>query len=274
MRLVTMRRGDSTVAARQEGDGFVPVEGYTDVGTLLADPSWPSIAARAAGEIVSSSVPLAPAVVQPAKIVCAGLNYSSHITEMGRDLPSHPTLFAKFPDTLTGPFDDIQAPVQEECLDWEGELAVVVGRTAYQVSEREAADCIAGYSIANDISMRTWQHRTTQWLQGKAWFGTTPLGPQVVTVDEFDAATAWLTTTVNGEVMQRHAICDLLFGPADLIAYVSTFTPLHPGDVVLTGTPGGVGAARSPRLSLHPGDEVSVRIDGLAEIRNRVVRPT
>jgi len=209
--------------------------------------------------------------MQPEKIVCAGLNYTSHIQEMGRELPSHPTLFAKFADTLTGPFDDVSAPEGEGCLDWEGELAAVVGRTAYRVSEAEASECIAGYVIANDISMRDWQHRTNQWLQGKAWVGTTPLGPELVTADEFDASTAWLTTTVNGEVMQKHAIADLLFKPEQLIAYISTFTPLRPGDVVLTGTPGGVGAARSPRLSLKPGDEVSVAVDGLGETRNHIV---
>jgi len=266
-----MRQPDGTIAARKEGDDFIPIDGYADVGALLQDPDWAAIAARTSGaRLDAAPVALAPTVVQPTKVICAGLNYTSHIREMGHELPSHPTLFAKFADTLAGAADTIAAPAEEECLDWEGELAVVVGRPAYRVSESEAIDSIAGYSVANDISMRTWQHRTSQWLQGKAWLASTPLGPELVTPEEFDAKTAWLTTSVNGEVMQRHAISDLLFEPAQLVAYISSFTPLHPGDVVLTGTPGGVGVARSPRRSLKPGDEVTVAIDRLGQTRNRI----
>lgn len=271
MRVTTVRLANGTVAARREGGRFIPIDGHADVGSLLRQRDWTALATRAAGpELIPDETGLAPTVVQPGKIICAGLNYAAHIQEMGRELPANPTLFAKFADTLTGPHDAITAPADEWCVDWEGELAVVIGRDAHRVSEEEAFECIAGYVVTNDISMRTWQHRTGQWLQGKAWTATTPLGPELVTPDEFDAGSAWLTTTVNGEVMQQHAISDLLFTPADLIAYISGFTKLEPGDLILTGTPGGVGVARQPQLSLKPGDEVSVTIDGLGETRNTI----
>ena len=210
---------------------------------------------------------------QPGKVVCAGLNYRSHIEEMGRPLPAYPTLFAKFADTLTGPYDEVEAVAEDPRLDWEGELAVVVGRTAYRVGADEAAQHIAGYTVANDISMRGWQNRTNEWLQGKAWARSTPVGPVLVTPDELDLATATLRTTVNEEVVQEHALADLLFNPADLVSYVSQFVPLRPGDLLLTGTPGGVGHARTPQRYLREGDTVEVRIDGIGAVSNRIVGP-
>lgn len=202
-----------------------------------------------------------------------GLNYASHIQEMGRDLPSHPTLFAKYAETLTGPNDPVTAVAEDPELDWEGELVIVVGSEAYRVSEEEAAGHIAGYSMANDISMRGWQFRTKEWLQGKMWNRSTPVGPVMVTPDEFDHRTSTLRTRVNGEIMQKHSIGDLVFPPEHLVSYISTMIPLKPGDIILTGTPGGVGRARDPQVFLKPGDVVEVEIDGIGRMSSDIVAP-
>jgi acylpyruvate hydrolase len=271
MRLATLRIDGGTVAARQDGDSFTVVDGFSDVGELLAQPDWRETAARANGMTVpADDADLAAVIPNPGKILCAGLNYRSHILEMGRELPEHPTLFAKFADTLTGPFDDIALPLEDEAIDWEAELAVVIGREARRISEDEAVDYIAGYTVCNDISMRTWQFRTIEWLQGKNWEKSTPLGPVLVTPDELDPKAA-ITTTVDGEVRQSGSIDDLVHSPAHLVAYISTFTTLRPGDVIITGTTGGVGHARTPKLYLKAGQEVVTSIGSIGELRNRTV---
>lgn len=272
MRLATVRTGAGTAAARLDGEVLTEIPGYADVGALLADEDWREIAGTAAGRPLQ----VAPAgfhtlVPNPSKVVCAGLNYRSHIQEMGRELPSYPTLFAKFADTLTGPADPVTAVPEDPELDWEGELAVVVGRTAYRVREEEAEEYIAGYTVANDLSMRGWQYRTTEWLQGKIWARSTPVGPVLATTDAFDPASAVLRTTVNGTPVQEHRISDLLFSPAHLVAYVSTMVPLRPGDLILTGTPGGVGRARTPRWFLTAGDRVEVSISGIGTVSTPIV---
>ncbi|NLU83111.1 fumarylacetoacetate hydrolase family protein [Rhodococcus sp. HNM0569] len=271
MKLATLRTSDGTAAARLDSDGYTVVPGYPDVGTLLGRPDWRELAESAHGASRPADAELAAVVPSPSKVLCVGLNYKTHIEEMGRELPSHPTLFAKFADTLTGPRDAVEAVDPE--LDWEGELVAVVGREAHRVNETEAADCIAGYTVADDISMRGWQYRTTEWLQGKMWARSTPVGPVMVTADEFDPATARLRTTVNGVTMQEHAIADLLFAPAALVAYISTMVPLHPGDMILTGTPGGVGRGRTPAVYLAPGDVVEVTIDGIGMLSTPISAP-
>ncbi|MFI6359878.1 fumarylacetoacetate hydrolase family protein [Streptomyces sp. NPDC050743] len=259
-------------AARLDGTMITQIPGYADVGALLADEHWSDVAANAAGRRQPLSEAALEAVVpNPSKVLCTGLNYTSHIEEMGRDLPSHPTLFAKFADTLTGPADSVAAVAEDPEMDWEGELAVVIGRTAYKVSEEEAGAYIAGCTVANDISMRGWQNRITQWLQGKIWARSTPVGPIMVTTDSFDPATAVLRTVVNGVPVQEHSIADLLFTPARLVSYVSTILPLHPGDLILTGTPGGVGRARTPRWCLKAGDLVEMTIDGIGTVSTPIV---
>ena len=209
----------------------------------------------------------------PSKVLCVGLNYTEHILEMGRELPAYPTVFAKFADTLAGPADDVSAVAEDPDLDWEGELVVVIGKTAYKVGEDEAGEYIAGYAAANDISMRGWQARTQEWLQGKIWARSTPVGPVMVTADEFDPAQATLRTTVNGQTMQEHPLADLLFKPAHLVAYLSTILPLRPGDMILTGTPGGVGKGRNPQVYLAAGDIVEVGIDGIGTLTTPIAEP-
>ncbi|HEY9330320.1 MAG TPA: fumarylacetoacetate hydrolase family protein [Streptomyces sp.] len=267
MKLATVRTAGTTVAARLDGDVLTEIPGHADVGALLAREDWRALAEGADGRRHRlDEADLGAVVPNPSKVLCTGLNYTSHIKEMDRGIPAHPTLFAKFADTLTGPTDAVAAVADDPEMDWEGELAVVIGRTAYRVTEEEAAGCIAGYTVANDISMRGWQYRTTEWLQGKIWARSTPVGPVMTTSDAFDPATAVLRTTVNGTTVQEHEISDLLFGPAHLVAYISTMLPLRPGDLILTGTPGGVGRARTPRWYLKAGDVVEVTIGGLGTV--------
>ncbi|HET9770668.1 MAG TPA: fumarylacetoacetate hydrolase family protein, partial [Acidimicrobiia bacterium] len=234
-------------------------------------------AAAAGGERVAvADADLAPPV-RPGKVVCVGLNYRSHIEEMGRPLPDHPTLFVKFADTLTGPYDDLVIPAVSAEVDWEVELGVVIGRPARRVDETGAAACIAGYTVVNDISMRDWQRRTLQWDQGKNFEASTPVGPFVVTPDELgDAAGEGavdleVTCRVDSETMQSGRTADLLFPPVAVVAYVSQFTTLRPGDLIATGTPGGVGAGRDPKVFLAPGQVLETAIEGIGACRNLMV---
>jgi len=270
MKLVTFRTADGHRAGRLDGDRVTEIDA-TDVGTLMNQDGWREVAADAFGaEHDLADLDLAPVIPSPSKIVCVGLNYRNHILEMGRELPEHPTLFAKFPDTLTGPYDDIVLPPEDDAIDWEGELVIVIGTTCRRASPAEAEAAIAGYTLANDVSMRTWQFRTIAWLQGKAWDASTPLGPALVTTDEWSPG-APITTVLNGETVQEAPTSDLVHGPADLVSYVSTMTTLRPGDIILTGTPGGVGHARQPARYLADGDELVTSIHGLGELRNVVV---
>lgn len=225
-------------------------------GRVIEDPQW------------------APLVLQPSKIVCVGLNYRAHILETGRDLPEYPTLFTKFADTLTSADADLPLPAESSQVDWEAELAVVIGREVRRATASEAEEAIAGFALANDVSMRDWQKRTLMWDQGKFWDRTTPLGPWLVTPDELPGGVRpdlAIECEVNGEVMQSSRTGDLVFDPVDLVQYVSTIATLRPGDVILTGTPGGVGMAMDPQRWLQPGDELVTRIEHLGEACNRCV---
>ncbi|UQN28974.1 fumarylacetoacetate hydrolase family protein [Brachybacterium kimchii] len=274
MKLTTIRTAGTasgTTAALVDGEEVIELDRTEDVGALLrrggvADAE--SLATGARHRL--DEVELAPVVTRPGKIICVGLNYRAHILEMKRDLPEAPTLFAKYDECLLGARDDIVLPPESDRIDWEGELAVVIGSSVRRARGEEARAAIAGYSICNDVSMRDWQFRTREWLQGKIWADSTPLGPVLATPDEIPAD-ARLVTLVDGEEMQRGDIHDLVFGPVDLVEYISTVIPLNPGDVIISGTPGGVGNARDPQVFLRPGQEVTVRIDGIGELRNRTV---
>jgi acylpyruvate hydrolase len=214
----------------------------------------------------------APVVTNPSKIICVGLNYRTHIIETGRELPEYPTLFAKFPETLMGANDDLAIPAVSEKVDWEVELAVIIGAPVYRASAAEARTAIAGYATSNDVSMRDWQRRTLQWLAGKMFSRTTPVGPYLVTADEVDhAADLEIRCEVDGQVMQQARTSDLLFKPADVVAYVSQAITLNPGDLLLTGTTGGVGDARKPPVYLRPGQVLRTYVEGLGECVNHCV---
>jgi acylpyruvate hydrolase len=212
------------------------------------------------------ALPLPP----PAKVICCGLNYGDHIAEMGRELPSYPTLFAKHADTLVPDGADIVLPAGVQ-VDWEAELAVVVGAEIRGASRGEAARAIGGYTVANDISVRDWQSRTLQWFQGKAWDATTPIGPVVVPADAIDPiAGVEVVCRVNGRERQRGNTRTLVFDCPSLLAYISTFTVLRPGDVVLTGTPGGVGMGMTPPTFLADGDVLETEVPGIGTLTNTV----
>jgi acylpyruvate hydrolase len=237
-------------------------------------PGGRAAAATAAGpRHPAPGAVFAPLVPQPGKVVCVGLNYQKHIVEMGRDLPEYPTLFCKFADTLIGARDDIRRPVETEAFDWEAELAVVIGRQVRRADETAAEAAIAGFTVLNDITCRDWQFRTREWLQGKNWDSTTPVGPCLVTADEVGGPRPALDIRceVNGRVMQQDNTGDLLFDPVDLVRYVSTMVRLNPGDIIATGTPGGVGHARKPPVFLQEGDSVVTEIAGLGRLENHVV---
>jgi acylpyruvate hydrolase len=271
MRLATIRTESGRRAVRIDADEAIEC-GPTDVGALLAAGHWRSRAAAADGpRHPIADVSYAPLVPRPGKIICVGLNYRSHIIEMGRELPDYPTLFAKYPEALIGASDPLTLPAESDQVDWEVELAVIVGRPVRHADAAAAADAIAGYSIINDVTLRDWQYRTTEWLQGKTFEATTPFGPHLVTPDEI-APDAKISCHLDGEVMQDSTIADLRFGPADLIAYISTILTLQPGDVIATGTMGGVGHARKPPRYLQSGQTLVARIEGIGETVNAVGR--
>ncbi|OAA29533.1 acylpyruvate hydrolase [Frankia sp. EI5c] len=272
MRLSTVRRPDGqTAAGRVEGDEIVLLP-FASVGTLIASgPDWREAAAAAGETVALEGADLAPLVPEPPKIVCMGLNYATHLREMGRTPPTHPTLFAKYASSLIGAHDDIVIPPVTNEVDWEGELAFVIGTKVRFADAKAASEAIAGYTVMNDITMRDWQFRTLQFLQGKTFEGSTPLGPALVTPDELDNADDLaLRTLVNGAVMQKSRTSDLLFPAAEIVRYVSQFMTLVPGDVLTTGTPGGVGHGRDPKVYLADGDVVTVEIEGVGTTQNTI----
>ena len=276
MRLATIRTGGFTRAVRVDGDVLVDL-GAPDVGELLGHDDWAQRAKSAtparAGAYAAEGADYAPVVPQPSKVVCVGLNYRNHIQEMGRDLPEHPTLFAKFSDALIGARDDIIRPEETDQFDWEAELALIVGMQVRRATTAKAEEAIAGFTIFNDITCRDWQFRTREWLQGKNWDSTTPVGPYLVTPDDLGGVRPTLAVRcdVDGTTMQKDNTGDLLFDPADLVKYVSTVIRLNPGDIIATGTPGGVGHARKPPVYLTGGQTVVTEIEGLGRLENRVV---
>lgn len=278
MKLATIRANGRTRAVRVDGSVLVDL-GVRDVGELLSQEGWAELAASATAArgrtYAAIGADYAPVVPRPSKVICAGLNYRNHIQEMGRDLPEHPTLFAKFADALIGARDDIVRPDETDELDWEAELALVVGAPARRARAAAAKRAIAGFTVFNDITCRDWQFRTHEWLQGKTWDSSTPLGPYLVTPDELPGGlrpAVALRLLIDGEVMQSDSTADLLFDPVALVEYVSTIVRLRPGDIIATGTPGGVGHARTPTRFLMGGETVVTEIEGLGRLENRVTK--
>ncbi len=225
--------------------------------------------------VAKEDATLAQPVITPDKIICLGLNFSDHVAEMARTGTGFPTLFAKFPSTLTGPYDDIVHTGVSEAMDWEVELAVVIGKPARSVAESSALDHVAGYTILNDVSMRDYQNRTSQFLQGKIFEATTPVGPHMVTRDEVDdGRDLSLTMELDGELMQNGKTTQMIFGIAETISYISRITTLLPGDLVSMGTPSGVGAGRKPPIFLKPGMVIKTSVEGIGSLENRIVAPT
>ncbi|MFP7159138.1 fumarylacetoacetate hydrolase family protein [Priestia aryabhattai] len=210
-------------------------------------------------------------VPAPGKMICVGHNYREHILEMKRELPPYPVIFAKFANTVIGPQDDIPFfPISEQ-LDYEAEFAFVIGKRARNVSQADALDYVVGYTIVNDVTYRDIQRRTLQWLQGKTVEGSAPMGPWLVTSDELqDPSGLEVVLTVNGKERQRSNTANLVFSVQYLVEFLSNLMTLEPGDIILTGTPGGVGVARNPQVFLNDGDVVKIEIDKIGVLENRV----
>ena len=257
-------------AALVEGEEVLPLDGVSELGPetpseLLADP--PLTGER----LPLAHVSLRPVVPRPGKIICVGLNYKAHVDEGIYDLPDYPALFPKFADTLVAAGEDIMLPPESEAVDYEAELAFVVGAPVRRASREEALAAVAGYTIANDVSMRDYQYKSHQWLAGKAWARSTPLGPFLVTPDEVgDPHALDITLDLNGERMQEANTRLFIFDLPTVVATISEFTPLDVGDVVLTGTPAGVGYRRDPKVLLKDGDRVVVEIENVGRLENPV----
>lgn len=218
-----------------------------------------------------AAVTLRAPVPDPGRILCVGLNYKSHIAETGREPPAYPMLFPRYPDSLVASGEAMIRPKASDKFDFEGELAFVVGKGGRHIEAADALDHVAGFACFNDGSIRDWQRHTTQFLSGKTFWRSGAFGPWLVTPDETGPIGALnLITRLNGVEMQRATLDDLLFGVPELVAYLSTIMPLEPGDVVATGTTGGVGLFREPPVWMKPGDKVEIEIDRLGTLTNRI----
>lgn len=219
-----------------------------------------------------AEVTFLPVIPNPGKVLCIGINYATHVRETGREMPTYPMIFTRFSDSQTAHLQPIVRPKASHKLDFEGELAVVIGKPARHVKQADALDYVAGYACYNDGSVRDWQKHTIQFVPGKNFPGTGGFGPWLVTRDEIgDPQDLELTTRLNGEVMQHTSTSDMIFDVRKLIEYCSTFTELAPGDVIVSGTTGGVGAFREPPVWMKPGDEVEIEISRIGILRNSIV---
>ncbi len=218
-------------------------------------------------------IELSPVLPDPAvKFLCVGVNYLPHIREMGREPPAHPVVFTRFSNSLVGHGASMVRPRQSEQFDFEGELAVVIGRRARHVRRADALSYVAGYSCFNDGSIRDFQWHGPQWTAGKNFARSGSFGPWLVTADEIpDPSVLTLQTRLNGEVVQSESVAELFFDIPALIEYITSWAQLEPGDVIVTGTPGGVGAGRKPPLWMRPGDTVEVEISGIGILRNDII---
>jgi 2-keto-4-pentenoate hydratase/2-oxohepta-3-ene-1,7-dioic acid hydratase in catechol pathway len=251
------------------------LERYPDIRSVLdgaALPKLQDLLAGAPATLVRADVTPLPPLANPRKIFCVGLNYKSHVAETKRPDADHPAIFVRFADSLIADGAPLRYPSgKSEKFDFEGELAVVIGKGGSDIAEADAMAHIAGYACFNDATVRDWQRHTHQWTPGKNFPGTGAFGPALVTADEIaDITQSMLTTRLNGTVMQQAPLSDLIFTLPVIISYLSTFTRLSPGDVIATGTPGGVGDRREPPLYMKPGDTVEVEISGIGLLKNTV----
>lgn len=260
--------------------------GYVDVADATGDPLLSSVGALLeAGSPALDTIrglldrdgtsydaaDFGPAVPEPRRILCLGVNYAEHALEGGRQVPTWPEAFVRGADSVLSPYADLVRPALTDRFDYEGELGVVIGTGGRYIPAGKALDVIAGYVVLNDASARDWQRAASQWTAGKNFEGSMPIGPELVTADEVDVSDIALTTTLNGQVMQSARTSQMIVDVPSAIEFFSSFTRLAPGDVIATGTPGGVGFARQPPVWLEPGDTIEITIESVGTIRNRVV---
>lgn len=274
----------SFTAHGRSGWGIVEGDAVRDMSAAL--PGTPSLkilleqdGIMAAGKVAASApllpmdgISLLPVIPDPSKIFCVGLNYQEHREETNNPAVENPTIFVRFANSLNAHGAPIDYPAETTKLDFEAELAVVIGKRGRRISRAAAYDHVAGYACANDVSVRDWQRHTSQMTPGKNWPTTGPLGPWLVTRDEVgELASLRIACHLNGETVQDAVLGDMIFDVPHLISYLSTFTELVPGDVIFTGTPGGVGARREPPLFMKPGDKVEIEIEKVGLLVNSVV---
>lgn len=283
MKLATFTQAGATRIGVVDGEAIVDLSAAapslpTEMCAFLAAGADALAAARQAAEsanaprLALADVTVEAPILRPPKILAVGLNYRDHIAETGMQTPKYPMIFNKQSTAVTGPDTAIHVPRVSGDVDYEGELAVVIGRFCRHVPKNRAAEVIAGYTIAHDVSVRDWQRRVPTFTMGKSFDTHCPLGPYLVTADEVgDPHALDLKTWVNGELRQSSNTCQLLFDCFDLVEHLSTAFTLEPGDVISTGTPGGVGFAMKPPKYLKPGDRVKIAIDKLGVLENRVV---
>ena len=262
------REGYVDLAEVSGNDALVSIDGLAAGGDAALD------AARSAsgetGQQFERSA-FAASTPNPPRILCLGVNYADHAIEGGRAVPTWPESFVRGAGSVIGAYDDLVRPTLTDRFDFEAELAIVIGRGGRYVKAENALDAILGFSVMNDGSARDWQRAASQWTPGKNFEGTMPIGPEVVTVDEVDVTDLAISSVLNGETMQSARTSDMIVSVVKTIEYFSSFTTLRPGDVIATGTPGGVGFARTPPVWLTPGDLIEVTVEGIGTISNRVV---
>ncbi|MCW5729176.1 MAG: fumarylacetoacetate hydrolase family protein [Alphaproteobacteria bacterium] len=280
MKIVSFQRGAAEGFGVVEGDGVIDVSArmgprFANLRKVLEAGALHEVADAAKGARPDrrlAELTLLPPVTDPAKIICVGVNYDEHRKETGRDPSAHPVLFTRWADTQVGHGQAMVKPRNSDRFDYEGELAVIIGRECRHAAAADALSCIAGYSCYHDGSVRDWQRHTHQFTPGKNFPATGGFGPWMVTADEIpDPQKLHLTTRLNGQVVQDTPTDLMIFDVRSLIVYISAFTTLRPGDVIITGTPGGVGDKRNPPLYMKGGDVAEVEIRGIGILRNPIV---
>lgn len=262
----------------REDDGqivLLPEDFAESVRALLVDGRLSEAASLAGVAVAANQITMLPPVTDPDKILAIGFNYRGHLIETGTPLPKYPSIFVRFPSSQVGHDQPVVAPSVSPEFDYEGELAVVIGRPAWRVSEQEAMACVAGYTCFAENSVRDFQAHARQVTAGKNFLSSGAIGPWLTTADEVgDPSALELTTRLNGEVVQHDKLTSLIFSVAELIVYITQFTRLLPGDIIATGTPDGVGFLRDPKVWLVPGDVMEVDIPGVGLLRNSVIAET
>ena len=281
MKLARFARGSTRGLALVVEDGLVEIARHlpgapTEMASLLEQRHALAEAltalAGAPPDHSFASVELLAPIHAPRKIMAIGLNYADHVEESGLGRPTAQMWFAKMPNALNDPYAPVPLPIVSDQLDYEAELVAVIGTRCRHVARRDAPDVIAGYAVGNDVSVRDWQRKTTQFLLGKSFDGHAPVGPWITTSDEVDPHALGIRCLVNGEVRQSSNTRNLIFNVYDMVEELSKAMTLEPGDLIFTGTPGGVAAAMTPPKWLRAGDVVRVEIEGLGHIENRVER--
>ncbi len=262
-----VREGGIVDAGRRLGEQFPDLKAVLHAGALdelhALENTAPDVGM---GDVIHQ-----PVIPNAEKILCVGINYMGHIKETGREPPEYPVMFTRFADTFVGHDQAIVRPAVSTDLDYEGELAIVIGKPAWRVKREDALEHVAGYTCCNEGSIRDFQFHTMQFTAGKNFYRSGSLGPWLLTADEQpDPGQFHLQTRINGEVLQDAPVSDLCFGIPELIEYCSTWTPLAPGDIIVTGTPGGVGRVRKPPIWMKPGDVVEIEITGVGILRNTI----